>query len=246
MMSKKALAAAAMAVAAMGAASTAAAQSTASASVSNVNYQLVDLNPYDGIAPSITFGGLPAGANVVLYGDIGYTNPVLSDSTSNYGTISVSNASGTSFAELQETSNRSQVQVFSNSGFASSLTEFSFVLSANTRVIFTADASVVGTIDPAGGNVDANAWLQLAFPNEAFTNAQIDRAYLYTTDGDRSGHLLVQLDSAAGLTNGTYAFGTETSASSFAAPVPEPASVAMLLAGLGALAGLQRRRSSRK
>jgi hypothetical protein len=245
MISKQAFATAALFVATMGAASTAAAQSTASASVTNVNYQLIDLNPYDGIAPSITFGGLPAAANVVLYGDPGYTNPVLSDSILNYGTVSINNASGTAFAEIQETSNRSQVQVFSNSGFATSLTEFSFVLSANTRLIFTADASVTGTIDPAGGNVDATAWLQLGFPNEDGTNGQFNRSYLYTTDGDRSGHLLALLDSGAGLTNGTYAFGTESSASSLAAPIPEPASVAMLLAGLGALAGLQRRRASR-
>lgn len=245
MSSKHAFATAALLVAAMGAASTAAAQSTASASINNVNYQLIDLNPYDGIAPSITFGGLPAAANVVLYGDTGYSIPVLSDGSLTYGPISISNASGSAFAEIQEASGASRVEIFSNSGFGASLTEFSFVLSPNTRLIFTGDASVSAVTDPAGGNASATAYLQVGFSNEGGTTDVFNRSTLLSTDGDRSGHLLALIDSGAMAMNGTYAFATDSEASSLAAPIPEPASVGMLLAGLGVLAGLQRRRASR-
>lgn len=231
--------AAGLAALAAGAAGNVLAQSTADATLGNLSYRLIDLDPNDGIAPSLSLNPNNITASG---GQTDLNNNTISDQSRNtLGTLTYNNNYGNGLIEIQE--DLAHVLIQSYSGTATGLASrvFNFTLSPNTEVIFSADASVSAS---SSGSRDFAQAVALLFgeidhgPNSSLTfDSQIE-----TFQGSEQMALSVAANTGAGWTQGTIGLLADGFAFSTAQPVPEPASTGMLGCGLGIVAAVLRRR----
>jgi hypothetical protein len=142
-----------------------------------------------------------------------------------------------------------------------------FTLGANTAVVFTANATAsastsVGYQDGYGGEyANAYAWLNVwgsqpsgnggnqssyseVRANASYTSTWNEQTYQYfgqeTFSSDTLSGAYVNLTGAEKI--GNVQFGTQVDGISYVAAVPEPGTYAMLLAGLGLMGAIARRR----
>lgn len=255
MKTKQRLAAVALAAAAFGAALPAHAQSSASAFVGNLSFQLIDLAPDDGIAPYLNFTGASSTfAHASLYSDSSFAT-LAADSQSSGEFLSsagVTTTSGTANASGSPTAVFADTSVLSNSGSSVSFGTMDFVLSPYTRAILTVTATVDAEPDFTEGGLGqafASALLYGQVANDSSAGVTDFSSSVYSLFLREERSLSAVIDAQAFEASGFVAIQALAESASFATPVsavPEPASVAMLLAGLTALAGLQRRRAGRK
>lgn len=236
---KRVVLAAGLAALAAGAAGNALAQSTADASLGNLSYRLIDLNPNDGITPSLSLSPNNAtgfGGQTDLNG-----NTISDQSRNTLGTLTYDNNYGRGLIEIQD--DLVHVLTQADSGTATGLASrvFNFTLSPNTEVIFSADASVAASSSGARDYGDAEALLfgEIDHGQNTWTyfNSQIQ-----TLQGSEQTVLSVAANTGAGWTHGTIGLLADGFAFSNAQPVPEPASTGMLGCGLGIVAAFLRRR----
>lgn len=275
---------------------------SASANISSFTVSLYDLNPLDGVAPTITWSQ-PAYASYGNftqayvydnsgYGSGGYVTNYSGLGSSNISTGSSSHASATaSVAASSSALTPSGVVSASGSAYAtasSGTTSFygyavdpyyyynSFVLSANTAVVFTATAAsqaatTVGYNSKTGQSESASATATLTvsgtgpsgtgyqsasdsvssyasyvwggytydpvaggysynyLPQSASSSATLVGSFVNVSKGNLTGQLQVQ----------AYANGYTS-----VVAVPEPETYAMLLAGLGMIGAVARRRQA--
>ncbi|NHZ35239.1 PEP-CTERM sorting domain-containing protein [Massilia sp. CCM 8692] len=246
----------------------ASAHMTATSTISNFSYQLIDLNPDDGVVASLSWQAVaPAGhrmdSTVYVLGDIPalqvydeafargtrLLEPLSVSMTKLHGSGSASvtgalekeltlHTSVTSATEAPGTESPSRWTAESSTG------AIPFILSPNTAVIFSADLSGGGTQGIPGGISDGG----LGARTNLGGNWQhlTDRGSWYSDSGPSYMKRLQLTVSNA------YAYSTtnfvEVNARSFlydsAGAVPEPSSWMMLLAGLG-IAGFASLRASR-
>lgn len=250
----------------------AAAQTTTTATVSNVSYRLVDLDPNDGIAPSLTVvnygtvtgpSSLTAGfeMNAVQVDVIGPSANMPINLAETHGTASASGAitGDGALASMglsvtaKATGDGSFTFIQASAQAGSGLTNF--LLSPKTQVIFTADSSQIGQTQQAGDWAVANSWISIL----TYVNGQPDYVQSpwntmnsYNVGGGAhtetwNGVLTVSyqnLSDAAQVS--AFGAGAAVNSDGFGAPlpVPEPSTYAMLLAGL-AMTGFAARRRSR-
>jgi hypothetical protein len=131
-----------------------------------------------------------------------------------------------------------------------------FVLSPNTQVIFSADLSVRSSAGPVAGprlfaiaNSSATMGLYSSRENVWQSTPLYHNAVFGQDRGPGWDRTYSLSFSNATASEGAYALGLNVGASAYTsavipAPVPEPASIAMLLAGLGVVA-VRTRKSSR-
>ncbi|WP_295993592.1 PEP-CTERM sorting domain-containing protein [Rugamonas sp.] len=208
------LAAAAVAVATAGAAQAAA---TSSASFGNLVITLTDLDPNDGIAPSLTFqvNGKPSiSGQTRSFGDeriehdyvdttvgqqgalSGSLNDVLASSKATVN--SVANLAG--FSSMATTgaalSTADGYGLYSSSAFGESPLMNTFTLSANTRITVTVDAAIsvqttLGYNSAIGQDEQANASLRLLLgpfgPAGTDLNQSLNATFAYADDGSIIG-----------------------------------------------------------
>ncbi len=250
------------------------AQTTAHASVANVAWELIDLTPDDGVAPSISFD---------VTGNFNFVEPRLSlalidkdPSVSRYKETSVPlftpladslsytdsnstpvtklSASAASTVNLQ-TGMSAQVQASSDpiGGLAAAFVDsgyIHFILAPNSALKLSADLEASGAFDPSssmGYTYAAARLFYFANVPESSTNW-----YPYTMDSVEYEAGDSPEGSVASHVEGLISNGTASPAvSAFAfnahvitntAPVPEPATYAMLAAGLLVIGGTLRRR----
>lgn len=220
--------------------SSAQAQSS-SASLTGFSYQLIDLDLNDGIAASLTL--TPDFTWVAARGYQGSSgSPDPSDMLYEKGSTSVSGTFGSASA-IYNDSGLYASQTGGSLGYrmaADAMQTWSFVLSANTTVIFTADASVVGS--SVTGYAYANAGIFASNFSESDTYLQDQ---LLQDSSSESRLVSITFSSSQNALSGTVGATAGGSTELFSvSPVPEPSSNAMLVAGL-ALAGVcaRRRRS---
>ena len=143
----------------MCAAGSAAAQASGSVSLSNMSYTLFDLNPFDNIAPSVTFGTTASGYSWTQVGVADMVNNVNTTSylqgQGEYALVQTSNSSqylsgaaalsggGTlNTTTLSASASASSNGSVLNSVYASAMTgQIGFTLSAMTGIVFQGDAT---------------------------------------------------------------------------------------------------------
>lgn len=252
------------AAALLAAPSVASAGVTGQVTLNNVSYTLTDLDPNDGVTPSITF--LPtsqSGAIVLQYspgnashtpgGDgssDGYQAPGMSVGGSFSGLGSLTSASLTAFAGAdQAVGQRVTAWASTNSGW------FDFVLSPHTALSISADVQFSGQVTAGGDanrlDMDGDIWLtgegdssgvsrQFSTDSGTLRNPTAPFDWMASVLGTYAN------DSAASFPGSLLLYTTVDALSVPSAvtappPVPEPANIAMLAAGLPLLLALCRR-----
>jgi hypothetical protein len=232
---------------------------TATATLSDLHYQLFDLDLTDGIAPFVTFTG---GASVFTSATPnGVTQDIHSADGALWSALSVSSLLGSNSASARTTAGTpvgvgvgpGAVAIATAAGansvsFANSVPMGAdFTLSAHTLLVFTASTSGVGvTNTQAGENGYVYATVSLYSPNYTGQSSYGQSYAQLNADGSRDSSLaplvaasFVNLSSASIAGNAyvqVYAqvYGVTV--------VPEPETYVMFLAGLASVAFLVQRR----
>jgi hypothetical protein len=215
------------------------AQASALATLENAGYWLVDLNPGDGIAPRLSLSVPGVSLETTLFNNPKYDpDGALREDFNDRAMAGVINSDGFSQAVSSTGYTLASVYTHVNSAIATGQTTWDFVLSANTRVVFFADAMVDVQLGGADGFAYAQAQISGTVGNESNGGALHFSNSLDARDGRESAFLETRVSSGASDTAGTVqvlAFASAAAAATIP-PVPEPASCVMLLAGLAALA----------
>jgi hypothetical protein len=222
------------------------AQVTSTASITGFNYKLVDLDPNDGIAPSLTVTNPYYWITAAAYPDnSGYPDPIQIISTP--GTASITIASGTTASTYNGANASSNLTIYGASPRFDSnvITQWNFVLTPHTAVVVSGFGTIHG--EQTGG-LQAGADLQVfaayyAHPNDQYEQYLSDGMYTYYGQ-DQSRALNLTFSSGDGELDGRFGLSTNTQGQGIAAAVPEPSTYAMLLSGLAALALAKRRRKA--
>lgn len=222
----------------------------ASASISNYHVELIDLNPADAIAPSITYSNTNRTALVRYLDD----SANLVQQISTFGEVDLSPASGSVHAGMSPTAVSAAVQydvptLRYMSLFGEARYDTDFTLSPYTAVRFIGNGTVAASFPTTGQYNTANITMTggfqafdgaLLYENQYFTHVYTMygtertyamQGYLSTDDQSRTGRFTLSANSSAWLNP---------------APVPEPSSYLMLLSGVLVLGPLlARARKSR-
>ena len=285
-----------LAIAATLVASPAFADSTSSASLGSFSLRFFDLNPSDGVTPSITFQTLlsppyygsishaaldpyngrccsdqyqenysatpwdPVAASVST--SLAWATASLSGSTAfNPNNALLAAAGGSTARESPNPEDYVHYRAYAGSGSSLGLNSFGFTLSANTMVMLYAVATVSGSAQ-AGNNAYnhrdyayASANIGISGPGSSGNGYQQSsdgigmETVAYPGDGRRSFNDSKTLGASfVNLTGGDLSgyMSANADASGFsAAVVPEPDTYAMMLAGLGLLGFVARRRKQK-
>jgi hypothetical protein len=234
--------AAAFAAAASIAAPQASAQSTGSAALSNFQYDLVDLKPGDGIAPTLEVWRSATMASSTLYSDPNGSQAEHTQSLwDKEGRISLTGSTGTAGASLAWGTMDAWARINANSAESETWAVYSFRLSPYTRVVFTNDASVNGAQSFIDGGVNAEAYIASVFFDETSGSMTQQRASL-ALGGPAARQLSVFAETGASEQFVTLYLGSKASVGSLTSPVPEPASVTLMAGGAALLFVRSRRR----
>lgn len=212
----------------------------ARASITDFHYELVDLDLKDGISPSIIF----LGAEVAQFSLGGQ----LKDQRDDYGATSVLQQFGAanSFADATSSFAASRYAVdgsFPLQFAAGSRNTLLFRLSANTELRLSASGAV--QVDDVPGDLSsATIWIDAALGNLTAADYSTYSQHLATSAGSREVALNGSVYSGGAWQSGHITMWARTQAIALASPVPEPATYAMLLAGLGLLAYRRRKTGS--
>jgi len=226
-------------------------QIASSASISNVTYELIDLNPNDSIAPKITFSS----SSSVYAGVAPVSGNGLTSYTTDFSYDNTPHISATNSALAAQTSasiNGSQLSASGSTGIAgeyygSAQQNTLFTLSANTELIVIGHANAGISGNPAlPDTVSANMSFQIIDSQHANPFNQIayysNGVYSYgnTPANVDENFTLNFFNSTATAMNGTIdinagVYGVQS-------PVPEPQEYGMLFAGLALLGAIARRK----
>lgn len=214
--------------------------------MSNVQYQLIDLDLTDGITPSITFD---ADDEVTVYSSIRTTPPlpIYEQILSDFGSTTMVGDYAHTSATLGLNGGSNQVtltpaSVWQSAGSSSQLLT-RFTLSPSTGLSFSASATIAADAQTHAAEATAIFIADLSYThNGVFRLQEYVEAYS-THNGARDYLFNGYFVSGREAASGTFNMRTWSSATTIA-PVPEPATYGMLLAG-ALVVGLAARRRRR-
>ena len=217
-----------------------------SAYISNLRYELVDLNPMDGIAPSLTW--TTTSTYIYGYRDDGYvfqelnngSIPIARSWTNGSDHLAASVTGASTFQTTILATNQHAGGSTPDSYAALARADFDFTLGAGTGVVFYSDYALRATRTTVG---DENGGSWAAFLYE-LTATENSAPWSQATTVIAAPEWASELDGTSSLfynnTTGTDWTGmlhaSASGASAVAPQVPEPSTYAMLAAGLALLA----------
>lgn len=215
---------------------------TSSATIQNFGYELVDLIPDDGIAPSVELssGQRRLEANLFSYPDRG---PIADARGLDYSSVAVSAAGSTAQSWLAPLLARADVAaVIASYSEAFAFDTIDFVLSPHARLIFSGDAHVA-VQQNLESNVYASAKIFGEIPSSPLLSTRLQfSSSLESALGENTQMLSVAVNSGADETIGYVQLRTDAQAVSRVPAIPEPAPALMIGAGLGLLMLARERR----
>lgn len=228
---------------------------TASASLSNLHFLIFDLTPADGITPTFTITSpLVNGtyANSWLEtGQTDYQSSALSLSSSvasalaSAGATLVGGAALGDFVFTSTSSSSGSVVANQSDAGAYSYLNFNVQFSTNALLVLVGDAVASASgAQAAGASASASSFVQLAdSAGNTYGYGNVS-AYAYTSvpSDSAAGTASASMLNTSGSDLSVWAYG-EAYSNVTAAPIPEPGSYPMLLAGLLAVGAVVRRRS---
>ena len=204
-------------------------------------YQLVDLTPGDGIAPGISFYDSALTASAFSYDSpYGYGVPRTSiTNTANSSISFTSHDSGsTLITGVSPTDGLALLYIRQGSANLTTSSLTGFTLAPNTQVTIEIRGILSELNGPGVNSSGSLTAIGRLYPNGGMT----EYAKSLSTDaGEEYGMLSLVLGSGANAVNGSVEFRSELWAQ--VTPVPEPATTAMLIGGLGLVGALARRRA---
>ena len=200
-----------------------------SASIANFQYQLFDLDPNDGIAPSIRFDLLPS-PKASLYRDPYWMSLAAQNQNRDYQPVTLSHGRDTVSGRVEPDGASLGVSLRDGSAYVDMEQIASYSLSPNTRFVFSADAAVNSSAAPGAY---AYAWSGLS----GMIMPTPDSVISFEGGALESGEGMVSVGAASGAVpaSGVVFIGAHAHVSSIN-PIPEPGRAALLAAGLMLLA----------
>ncbi|HEX8613947.1 MAG TPA: PEP-CTERM sorting domain-containing protein [Telluria sp.] len=221
-----------------------------SANLSNIQFQLIDLDLTDNITPSITFQNKQSGGQLsYVQGAEGGSN-----SFSGFDTFSAAYTNGSVSATSTATSLQAQAQARTSpvaqgqelTVSVSARQELSFTLSPSTRLIFSAQGDAFvdqADIDWTSPDASIGAWIEtningVSVHDESYSS-------ITSSQGKRSRFLQGSVDTGTAIATGmlTASASVNFHDTGTIGPVPEPETYGMLMAGLLVLGGVARRKA---
>lgn len=232
-----------------------------SVALSDFRYELVDLDPNDGIVPAVTFdtgstlgaGWYPPGSTMC---DCQYANGAIGSAFSVSGTqgsfvasaaASAGNPAGTGLGPGLSVSVNGFEPGAGGQAYGYAVIG-AFSLTPNTRLVFTASTSgLSASTSILGQAVSANAAVQLSNQTQDLISFENSNLYI-DVNGVQSSNLLstvtASFTNASGGAVGGYAFVSASVSILDVRAVPEPSTYAFMLVGLLSLGLAVRRKRS--
>lgn len=215
------------------------AQGTSSATLSGFTYTLIDLDPNDGITPSLTLTNPDYWIATAGYPDMtGYPDPV--DIITAPGTAHVATATGSSTSSYDGRAVSAITTVSGQSPrfSADAIVQWNFALTPHTAAVIMGYGSLAAT-STADAAMDGSAQLFAAYQSTYLD----DTIYAYQ-GANQSKVLNVTFSTGDTELDGRLGLSVSAAGQSFAAPVPEPETYAMMIAGLAVVAYARRRKQA--
>lgn len=226
-----------------------AATAASTAELTSLTFELIDLDPHDGITPYLTLND-ERFRSTTAFNESGYYITVPDRVVDSSGITSLTRPWGAASTEWNGSYQFASASLDDNSGrsriiAAENVYDVSFTLSPSTRLLVTANGVLTAHLSETAARAQTTTTLEGSVARDDwwepyrffFTYRSLESGTeAFSLQGTLENGLVPSVVSLSVDTLATASFYGQTT------PVPEPATYAMLLAGVGLIGGVARRR----